>query len=46
MFPQPKKYGQVVFAVVAVIFIYKDPERAARMVNDFIDVISRFANAL
>lgn len=46
MFPQPKKYGHIVVGAIFAIFVFKNPEKAAQTVNDVIDVISRFADAL
>ncbi|MFG1997707.1 hypothetical protein ACGFNU_01010 [Spirillospora sp. NPDC048911] len=46
MFPQPKKYPQVIAAVVCAVFVFKNPEQAANAVNQAIDALARFVGAL
>lgn len=46
MFPQPKKYGPTIFGVVALVFAFNNPEKAAQFINQAFEAIERFANAL
>ncbi|MBA9003461.1 hypothetical protein [Thermomonospora cellulosilytica] len=46
MFPQPKKYGQMIAGVVAAIYVFNNPAQAAEFVNKAVAAISTFAGAL
>lgn len=46
MFQQPRKIAHWVVGMVAAIFVFKNPERAAHFVTQVFDAIDRFAGAL
>lgn len=47
MFPsQPKKWPQILAGLVAAIWIFNNPTQAAEFVNQAVDAITKFANAL
>lgn len=47
MFPQqPRKIAPWIASVVAAVFVFKNPERAAHFVTQVFDAIDRFAGAL
>lgn len=44
--PQKGKVGPWIAGVVVVVFVFQNPEKAASLINEFFDAVSRFAGAL
>ena len=46
MFPQPKKWPRYVAGAVIAVFVFKNPDTAAHLVNQLGGLISQGATAL